>query len=282
MGRKPRAAARARHYLAQSLHQLGTIIQELDFIGPRLLAGCAQPFYLASRYYIQPFRFGWWSRIATPSMAAARHLLVTDWRQYPKADVLTLDNVFCFTAAGKGRSFLSGLLIFLLNLDVVLLLLPPREPWSHGSVEGHNSVFARKLWQRYTFSSLDELDQATARLNAQYLALQATQVGDQHLPAAGFRRHTRSASPPHNPRGQALYFVRSVQEVNGCAGIEVLKLHIPMETAYLSQFVLTRIDLGSQRLDVFFDHDDGSSQLIHSQQLAVKFSDKRCKYSSDT
>jgi hypothetical protein len=51
---------------------LGTTIQELGFIGPRFPVGCPQPFALASRYYTQPFRFGWLSRIAAPSMAVTR------------------------------------------------------------------------------------------------------------------------------------------------------------------------------------------------------------------
>ena len=138
--------ARAPRYPAQGVGRLGPIIQEPDFIGARFLAGCPQPLYAASRYYAQPFRFGWLGRVTTPSMAVTRQLFFTDWQRYPKADVLTLENAFAFTATGKGPGFLSNLLIFLLNLHVMPVLLPPRKSWSRGSVEGHNSVLARKLW----------------------------------------------------------------------------------------------------------------------------------------
>jgi len=272
--RRRKGGARARHYPAQTLRRLGTIVEELDFIGPRFLAGCPQPFYLASRYYTQPFRFGWLSRVAALSMVATQQLLVTDWQHYPRADVLTLDNAFTFTAAGRGRGFLSGLLIFLLNLHVIPVLLPPREPWSHGSVEGHNSLFARKLWQRQTFGSLDALDQAIARLNAQYLAYKrpqwdpATCLAPDFMPAPDLHRQLHPSS------GQRVYFIRCVVEATSGPGIDVLKLHVPLDASYLSQFVLACVDVGQHRVDVFYEQEDGTSALIHSQPFGVRLSEK--------
>ncbi len=271
--RRRKGGARARHYPTQALRRLGTIVEELDFIGPRFLTGCPHPFYLASRYYTQPFRFGWLSRVGAPSMAATREFLVTDWQHYPRADVLTLDNAFTFTAAGRGRGFLSGLLIFLLNLHVIPVLLPPREPWSHGSVEGHNSLFARKLWQRQTFGALDALDEAIARLNAQYLAYKrpqwdpATCLAPDFMPTADLHRQLRPSS------GQRVYFIRCVVEATSGPGIEVLKLHVPLDASYLSQFVLACVDVGQHRVDVFYEQEDGTSALIHSQHFGVRLSE---------
>lgn len=161
-----------------------------------------------------------------------------DWQRYPKADVLTLDNALTFPASRKGLGFLSRLLISLLNLRVIPVLLPRGEPLSHGAIDGHNSVFVGKLRQRQTFSSLEELAEAFARLNAQYLASKRP-VWEPHtcLPVG---LATTPALHCHlsQPQGKRLYFIRCVVEPDGVPCIEVLKLHVSVNPGYLSQFVL--------------------------------------------
>jgi hypothetical protein len=77
-------------------------------------------------------------------------------------------------------------------------------------------------------ASLDELDHALARLNAQYLAYKrATWAPEACLPAdftATPELHLRLLEPD----GKRIYFIRCVLETSGAPGIEILKLHVPV------------------------------------------------------
>lgn len=84
------------------------------------------------------------------------------------------------------------------------------------------------------------------------------------------------------PQGKRVYLIRCVVETHGLPGIEVLKHHAPLDASYLTQFVLACVDIGQQRLEVFYEQEDGSSALIHSQPFTVRFSEKRWRDSFET
>jgi hypothetical protein len=116
------------------------------------------------------------------------------------------------------------------------------------------------------------LDQALGRLNAQYLAYKqptrepAACLPPDCVPAPDLHPHVLDL---HGKQG---YFIRCVIETAEAQGIEVLKLHVPVDAGFPSQFVLARLDLHHERLDVFYEQEGGSSHLIHSQPFAIKFS----------
>ncbi len=58
--------------------------------------------------------------------------------------------------------------IFLLNLGVAPLYTEPRNPWNNGEVEGFNSIFATKFWNRTRFNNEEEVDVEIKKFNFEY------------------------------------------------------------------------------------------------------------------
>lgn len=273
-----RGGARRRHYPARSLQALGDRIEEIDCIGPRFIRGTGVPFHLFTRRYTKPQPWGRIDRIASPRLAELVPWVVSDWQtRAPRPEVCTMDNALAFAASGHPRA-LSRFTVFMLNCWITPVLLPPNTPWSHGSVESDNSLFAKKVWEAEEFPSVEALDARLEVLNAATLAYR--RIAWEGLPPFAWLpedftwddRWMTSLNTLHAP---AVYLVREVTEQHQRLGIDALKVRIPVPAGYLGMFLLVRVDLVRQQLFVFFEHDDGLLQLIHEQPFVTSLPESK-------
>ena len=146
--------------------------------------------------------------------------------------------------SGSAPRTLSRFMVFLLNQQITPVFSVPRKPFSQASIEGNNSVFARKFWNSQTFRSLRALDRRLEWFNA------------------SSQRYTGYEPPPRAARRKAfsprVYFIRQVRETPdrpGSAAIDVLNEKIALPVSYANYFVLAEWNLRTERLTVFFEKD---------------------------
>lgn len=146
--------------------------------------------------------------------------------------MVKVDNAPATIGSGSAPRTLSRFMVFLLNQQITPVFSVPRKPFSQASIEGNNSVFARKFWNSQTFRSLRALDRRLEWFNA------------------SSQRYTGYEPPPRAARRKAfsprVYFIRQVRETPdrpGSAAIDVLNEKIALPVSYANYFVLAEWNL---------------------------------------
>jgi hypothetical protein len=134
---------------------------------------------------------------------------------------------------------------FLLENQVIPIFAVPRKPFSQASIEGNNSVFSRKFWNRIEFKSIREVDEKLEWFNIsseKYCAYQRPET--EKLKKASFL-----------PK---VYFIRQVQENKEQiekAFIYLLNEKISLPKSYINYFVLAEWNLKEEMLYIQFEKE---------------------------
>lgn len=256
--RKP-GASRYLHYPEHSILQLGESLLEVDFIGKKFIRGRTQPINFIAFSLRFPRKLKHFQRIAAETAAEAISHCQDFFREFEKPQVLKIDNGFAFAGSSRWPRTLSKLIIFLLKEKVTPVFTAPRKPWNQASVEGANSIFARKFWRRFQFTSVEEIDEKLAGFNRAYQNYLGYSPPQKMLP--------RKAFVPK------LYFIRKVYEQSNTRNgyIEVAKEYIQLPGDYINLFVLAEWNLVKEQLIIYFEND---LQLIPIHQCSFKINSK--------
>ena len=79
-----------------------------------------------------------------------------------------MDNDSAFLGKLSAVGYLGRFTLFLLNLGVVPLHVAQRCPRNNGNVEGFNSVFSKKFWNKLKFKNENEINVAIKKFNIEY------------------------------------------------------------------------------------------------------------------
>lgn len=266
--------SRYLHYPAESIKNLGEIIQEIDFAGGRTLKGKAKIIHLFFRVYTQPFKLPRVGRISSPSGQEAINSLVEDWQTFPLPDILKMDNDTAFMATGRHHEFwLSKFICTVLNLGITPLFTAYNKPWNNGCVEGTNSVFVRKILKKIYIKNFAHLEEEMNRFNQAYLQrVKVTISKNKVLPRHSATPLVKQTSLRKNLGKSTIYFIRQVlEEENGQPAICVLKVPIKLDKQYLKQFVLVKLDVYDKRLKIFYETTPGKLKKVRSISFPVKY-----------
>jgi len=134
-------------------------VLEVDFIGKKFIRGRSQPINFIAFSLRFPRKLKCFQRIAAESADEVIDHCQDFFRRFEKPQVVKIDNGFAFAGSSSWPRTLSKVIIFLLKEQVMPVFTAPRKPWNQASVEGANSIFARKFWRRFQFTSLEEIDE---------------------------------------------------------------------------------------------------------------------------
>ena len=171
-----------------------------------------------------------------------------------------MDNAAAKIGGHNHPRILSGVVEFLLERQVYPIFSVPRTPATQASVEGSNSVFARKFWNREQFESLGHVDERLRVFNEnnrRYLGYEPPGDGSQQR-------------KPFIPK---VYFLRQVSEQqNGNGGsIDVLNERVELPAGYIKYFVLAEWNLEEEKLLVRFEEreegQDGQEESVTSRVI---------------
>ncbi|PXF61883.1 MAG: hypothetical protein C4B59_01240, partial [Candidatus Methanogaster sp.] len=166
--KKKKGRSKYMKYPEYTLTKLGKSMMSIDFIGPKYLKGSDNRINFLSCKYIRPEKLGMVKRVGGQTTEQAIRTLEEIWMSHPIPEILKIDNDSAFGANLPHEKYIGKLAFFLLNLGVYPLYIAPRSPWNNGQVEGFNSVFSKKFWNKLQFSDEQEIDVKIMDFNVAY------------------------------------------------------------------------------------------------------------------
>lgn len=254
-------------YPAQFLLAIGTILMQMDFIGPRYIEGENTPIHFLSIRYVRPFKKQLFFRIKSQKTSEVLRILSVVFFELklPLPDAIQIDNGATFRGCLDQKGMVGRFIRWWCHNGVIVVFNAPRSPWNTGSVEGANSVFDRKFWQAFHFSSIAEIDAKLATFNAAYDLYHAgLSLPRRALPLL----RPLSKRLPELPSllQPFLFLMRVVRENQyGHYTVEALNRYIELSAALKGQFVIVQINLSDQWMAVWQERGDHTA-LIRSRQ----------------
>ena len=243
---KHKGAAKYLCYPEHTIYnQLGERVVEVDFIGKKYIHGRSEPLNFIGFSFKKEPRLRYYKRIE--GQTSDSFITETDkfFRLFEKPDVIKLDNGLAFIGSASGKRNISRSMNYLLKNNVIPVFAVPRKPFTQASIEGNNSVFSKKFWNRFDFKSLKEIDDKLELFNH------------------SSQRYTGYKRPEKNHQKRnfspKVYFIRQVKEVSENkkigAYVNVLNVKIPMPKSLVNYYVLSEWNLNKETLNIYFEKD---------------------------
>ena len=242
---KAKGAARYLCYPEYTIyHELPGRISEADFIGKKYLGG-GEPLNFIGFSFKQPPKLRHFQYVSAQTADEIIKHCRGFFARFEKPDYLKIDNCGATIGSGSGQRTLSRFVCFLLSEQVIPIFSVPRKPFSQASIEGNNSVFARKFWNRRTFTSRADVRRQLEWFNA---------ASERY---SGYYKPT--ATPPRRENFvPQIYFIRQVgadESRARSAFISILNEKIALPPAYINYFVLARWNLAQETLEIYFEKE---------------------------
>ena len=254
-GRKVRkGASRYLCYPEYTIYEtLGHRVMEADFIGKKYITGTQQPIHFLAFSFKKAPKLRHFQRIEAQSADCFIEHCERFFATCEKPDCIKVDNAAATIGSGSGKRTISRTVQFLLANQVIPIFAVPRKPFSQASIEGNNSVFARKFWNRRTFANLEDLDASLVAFNRASLRY------------TGYRPPAKQAESqqPFVPR---VYFIRQVRQTpEDTEGfIDVLNESVCLPKSYINYFVLAEWNLNTELLRVYMENDKQLEEIKNS------------------
>jgi transposase len=240
-----KGASRYLCYPEHTIYEtLGQRVMEADFIGKKYITGTQQPIHFVAFSFKKAPRLRHFQRIEAQSADCFIEQCERFFATFEKPDCIKVDNAGATIGSGSGKRTISRTVQFLLANQVVPIFAVPRKPFSQASIEGNNSVFARKFWNRRTFSSLEEIDTTLVAFN------KASWNYTGYQPPVAKANSEQTFVPK-------VYFLRQVRQTpEGTDGfIDVLNESVCLPKSYINYFVLAEWNLSTEMLSVYLEND---------------------------
>jgi hypothetical protein len=247
---KAKGAARYLCYPEHTIyHQLPGRVLEADFIGKKYLSG-GEPLNFIGLSFKQPPKLRHFQYVSAQTADEIIKHCRRFFAQFEKPDYLKVDNCGATIGSGSAKRTLSRFICFLLSEQVIPIFSVPRKPFSQASIEGNNSVFARKFWNRRDFTSRADMQKQLRWFNA------ASQRYSEYSRPVQSRDRKRFVPQ--------VYFIRQVaaDETGARSGfISILNEKIFLPAAYINYFVLARWNLAEELLGIYFEKELKSKRI---------------------
>jgi len=280
--KKEKGRSKYMKYPECTLRKLGKIMMSIDFIGPKYLKGSDNRINFLSCKYIRPEKHGMTRRIEGQTTQETIKILKDVWRTHPIPDVLKIDNDSAFGANLAYKKNIGNLAFFLLNLGVSPLYIAPRSPWNNGDVEGYNSVFSKKFWNKLQFTDEEEIDIKIKDFNIAYKKYsqlisnnpQLTEEEVKHI--SDYKNINLQNKKAKNFKSNKIYFLRIVRRKNAKGSdneygyINILKHEIKLPKNIINLFVFCILDVKSKKLTINTELDGGLLKEVKCLDFVIK------------
>ena len=280
--KKKKGRSKYMKYPEYTLTKLGKSMMSIDFIGPKYLKGSDNRINFLSCKYIRPEKRGIATRIEGQTTEETITALKEIWKTHPIPEILKIDNDSAFGANLPHERHLGKLAFFLLNLGVYPLYIAPRSPWNNGQVEGFNSVFSKKFWNKLQFSDEQEIDIKIEDFNVAYEKYSRLVSNNPELKKKDIKHiddfkdvNLENKCVKHF-KADKIYFLRIVRRKNDKGSdkeygfIDILKHEIKLPKDLINLFVFCVLDLKSKLLKINIELDDGSLKEVKSMAFVIK------------
>ncbi|MFZ5559180.1 MAG: hypothetical protein ACOZAL_00035 [Patescibacteria group bacterium] len=246
---KNKGASKYLHYPEYSIHQLGESLLEIDFIGKKFIKGQTAPLNFIGFSLINERKLKHFRRISGETADNIIRESERFFKNFEKPEVVKIDNGFAMAGVPLWPRVISKVPLWFLKEKITPIFTPPRKPWSQASIEGANSVFSRKFWNRFDFKNISEVDERLNDFNNSY---------QWYL---GYKRSNKNFQKDNFiPK---IYFIRKVHEnpQTNKGFIELANEKISLPKSYINFFTLGEWNLKEEFLYVYFENEQ-KPQLI--------------------
>lgn len=264
---KNKGAARYLCYPEHTIYQaLGGRVLEADFIGKKYLTGRTKPLnFIAFSFKKEP-RLRHYKRVDGQTADNFIKQSALFFQKFEKPNFIKIDNCLAIIGSASGKRNVSRAMSFLFTHQVVPIFAVPRRPFSQASIEGNNSVFARKFWNRIDFKTVEEIDEKLEWFN-----LSSQKYLNYQPPKTKSERKKKFIAK--------IYFIRQIKEgkeQTGKSFIDVLNEKVFLPKAYTNYFVLAEWNLKQEQLYIYFEKGQ-KSKLIKKLSFKINSRSKeRC------
>lgn len=165
-----RAPPRKGWYLPQVARR-DAEIDESDFVEALFLEGSPEEYFALNTVSLHGGLCATWLT-TTARTDFVLECLLSHWRVFGLPDYAQFDNGKVFSGPHLEAHCLGRTIRFCLSLGVVPVFAVPCEFGIQSAIESYNNRWQQKVWQRFSFSSLEEAQSASAR----YLAAARAKV----------------------------------------------------------------------------------------------------------
>ena len=249
-----RSKGRARYlcYPEETIYErISTRLLEADFIGQKYLRGRSQPLNFLGLSFKKTPRLRYYRRIEGQTTEVLLRECAAFFARFERPDAIKVDNAMAMSGTARGKRSLSRFMQTMLKQQILPIFAVPRKPFSQGSIEGNNSVFARKFWNTYEFTDLEQIDQRLDWFNA------ASQRYCGYRPPTQVRPRSSSFLP-------RVYFIRQVLEDPAQIGqgqIRVLNEEVSLDAALINYFVLAEWQPTEGLLHVYLEKEQEAERI---------------------
>ncbi len=254
----------AAKYLCYPEHTIFSIIAkrvlELDFIGKKFIAKRTEPLNFIGFSFKKEPKLRYFKRISGETGDEIIKHSKLFFNKFEKPDAIKMDNGFAMAGSSSRKRVIGKVSLRLLSQKIIPIYSVPRKPFSQASIEGNNSVFSRKFWNRIEFKSLEEVDEKIEWFNK------------------SSERYMGYEKPKKKNVGRRkfipkIYFTRQAAEdqKTGKGFIDVLNEKIFLRNSYINYFVLAELNLKKEILYIYFEKEQ-EPKLI--KKLSFKINSK--------
>jgi len=238
--RKSKGASRYLCYPEHSIHHLmGKRVLELDFIGKKFIEGRSAPLNFIAFCFKHAPKLRYFERIDGENGNEIIRCSEAFFDRFEKPDAAKMDNGFAMAGTAPQPGILSQVPLWFLAQKIIPIYAVPRKPFSQASIEGNNSVFSRKFWNKYNFESPESVDELLPTFN------------DASLRYLGYRKPMKtSISSGFVPK---VFFLRQIQPLDKRAAIIAANQVFNLPLEYIHYFVFAEWNLSTEKLTVFLE-----------------------------
>lgn len=273
--------SRYMQYPEETLRKFGKTVMSADFIGPKYITGSDERINFLSCKYLRPVQYGIVKQVKGQTAEEALNVLKQIWQTYPLPQVVKLDNDSAFGATLSHQECIGKVSIALLNLGIIPLYVAPRSPWNNGSVEGFNSIFSRKFWNRLKFNNEEELSIAIRKFNLEYekythlIANNASVESPVYLTGKETEEEFANRNVK-NIKEDRIIFLRIIRRKGDKQGenekgyIQVLGREIELPKSHINLFTFCELQIRNKKLLISIEGENGQLDQIKIVKFKVK------------
>jgi len=241
---------------------LGGRVLEADFIGKKYITGRSEPLNFIGFSFKKEPKIRYFKRIesqrADDFIVQSKHF----FKEFEKPDYVKVNNDPATIGSASGKRNISRTMNFLLANQVIPIFTVPKRPFTQASIEGNNSVFSRKFWNRIEFESVEEVDEKIEWFNKSSIAY------------LGYCRPKEKKIKKEEfiPK---VYLIRQVEEDKEKKEgfINVLNEIIHLPKAYIKYYVLAEWNLKEERIYIRFEKEK-ESEIIKNMPFKINLRSK--------
>jgi len=238
------------------ISQIGELILEIDFL-QRFIKGRTKPVHFMG-FSVKKLKLRQYRRISGQTHINAREELDWFFSSFFIPDAAKMDNDLAFIGSNSAKRVISKTVKYLFDKKIIPIFTNPRSPWNNGSVEGSNSVFARNFWNKFEFTSIEDIDVKLELFNQSSLEYSGYEQSE-------FENRKDKKFIPQ------IYFIRKVNEnqrKNGKGEINILNEKIELPDEYINLYTLSEWNLKTEMLHVYFENE-GNEILIKKMKFQI-------------